>query len=122
MTSPMKFHPDEWTKLTQSQRDKVKILRNPPSAATTPTSTNYQAHVTSTEPAPPDTNHRVTFSNNTEIAASSLQSVLSNRSSRDTPTDSTSTQITINGQTYQYCSRDISCQQCFHYISQWIID
>ena len=101
LTANMKFHPDEWSKLTQSQKDKVKILRNPSSAATAPNSINYQAHVTLTDLSPPDTNNRFTFSNNTEIGASSLRSDLSNHASRNTPTNSTSSQITINGQTYQ---------------------
>ena len=41
LTANMKFHPDEWAKLTQSQRDIVKILRNPSGSATTPISTSY---------------------------------------------------------------------------------
>ena len=70
MTSNMKFHPDEWAKLTQAQKDKAKLIRNP--STISPNTSNYQACVTSTEPSPPDTKNRVKFSNNTEIAASSL--------------------------------------------------
>jgi hypothetical protein len=107
MKANMKFHPDEYAKLTAEQKVKLRVSKGLP-----PQPAHRAANVTTVQPTAPP----APVLANAEAPDTHLRTLLSNRHARTAGTDD---QVTVNGCTYQRVINVVNVSFYSMYNAQW---